>query len=322
MANINDERLQHAYERVKKMVHYTPFKQSKTLNEHAGCDVHLKLENLQKTGSFKIRGTFNKISQLSEEECAHGLVAASAGNHAQGVALAGKQRLIPVTIFMPIDAPQAKIDATEKYGATVKLAGKDFDAAYKAAQAYEAETGATFIPTFNDMDIIEGHASVAIEMLEQQPDLEVIVVPAGGGGLIAGTALAIKAMNPAVKIIGVQAENVPSIVRPYYDQSVNYDDFKTTIAEGIAVQTPGEIPLSIIKQHVDAMITVSEKEIASTILFVLEREKVLIEGAAASALAAIIYKKLPIKASKIGVIVSGGNFDINKLETCIHLSKE
>lgn len=322
MAELNNERLLDAYERVKEVVHRTPFKQSETINERTGCEVHLKLENLQKTGSFKIRGTYNKISQLSEEECVNGLVAASAGNHAQGVALAGRKRSIPVTIFMPVDAPQAKIDATEKYGATVKLVGKDFDAAYQAAREHQAETNATFIHTFNDMEIIEGHASAALEMLEQHDDLEAIVVPAGGGGLIAGTALAVKAVRPDIKIIGVQAENVPSIVLPYRDKEINYDLFKSTIAEGIAVQTAGDIPLTIIKNHVDAMVTVSEKEIASTILFVLEREKVLIEGAAASSLAAVIYKKLPIEAKKLGVIISGGNFDISKLEKCIHLSKQ
>lgn len=290
------------------------------MNKWTESEVSLKLENLQKTGSFKIRGAYNKISQLTEEDCAKGLIAASAGNHAQGVALAGRKKGVPVTIYMPIPSPESKISATQRYGATVKLVGQSFDEAYAAAREQQLATGATFIHPFDDIKIMEGQATVAMEMLQQRPDLEVIVVPAGGGGLLAGTALAVKSIRPDVKIVGVQAANSPAIVSAYTGGSNNNTLFLPTIAEGIAVKGPGKLPLNIIQSHVDAMVTVTEEEISSAILFMLEREKMLIEGAAAAGIAAITNKKIPIKARKIGVIVSGGNFDVSRLGECVAMS--
>ena len=275
------------------------------------------MENLQRTGSFKIRGAFNKVSQLSNEECSRGLIAASAGNHAQGVALAGRERGVPVTIYMPKTTPDMKINATRKYGATVKLVGQNFDEAYLAAREEQLLTGASFIHPFDDLAIIEGQATVAMEMLQQQPEMDTIVVPAGGGGLLAGTALAVKIIRPSVKVIGVQASNSPAIAHVCKGVRNMNIPFLPTIAEGICVKEPGKLTMDIIRNYVDDVITVTEQEISSTILFMLEREKLLVEGAAAAAVAAVVNKRLPISSKKTGVIVSGGNFDISKLSECM-----
>ena len=306
-----------AFERISQVVHRTPIKQSKTLNEWTQSHVYLKLENLQKTGSFKIRGAYNKISTLSAEECAKGLIAASAGNHAQGVALAGRKAGARVTIFMPETTPIAKVDATRKYGATVKLIGKSYDEAYKAARTEQLATGATFVHPFDDQTVIEGQATVAMEMLQQQPDLDTIVVPAGGGGLLAGTALAVKAIRPSVKVVGVQAANASAIFTAFHGRKNSSTHFLPTIAEGICVREPGVVTMDIIHNYVDEMVTVTEQEISSAILFMLEREKLLVEGAAGAAIACVLNKKLPVSSNRVGIIVSGGNFDVSKLGDCI-----
>lgn len=314
-------RLFAAYERVTEVVHRTPCKQSETLNEWTDSEVRLKLENMQKTGSFKIRGAYNKISQLNKADCGNGLIAASAGNHAQGVAMAGRKKGLPVTIFMPTTTTESKVSATQKYGAKIELIGKTFDEAYAGSRERQLATRATFIHPFDDLDIIEGQATVAMEMLQQSPDLEMIVVPAGGGGLLAGTALAIKAIRPDVKVVGVQAANTPAIISAY-NGVTNNALFLPTIAEGISVKQPGQLPVRIIRKYVDAMVTVTEKEISETILFMLEREKTYIEGAAAAAIAAITNGCIPIKKRKVGVIVSGGNFDVSKIAECITMSND
>ncbi|TWT11922.1 pyridoxal-phosphate dependent enzyme [Planomicrobium sp. CPCC 101079] len=299
------------------IVHRTPCKQSKTLNEIAGNCVSLKLENLQKTGSFKIRGAFNKVSRLTDEECRKGILAASAGNHAQGVALAGKEKGVPVTIYMPVTTPEAKVMATRQYGATVQLVGNNFDEAYAAAKKEQLFTGAAFIHPFDDMAIIEGQATVAMEMMQQCPELDTIVVPAGGGGLLAGTALAVKSIRPNIRVIGVQAQAAPAIASIFHGTQNSAVPFLTTIAEGIKVKEPGKLTTQIINAYVDDVITVSEQEIASAILFMLEREKMLVEGAGAAAVAAVLYRHLPFQSNYTGVVVSGGNFDIGKLNACI-----
>lgn len=275
------------------------------------------MENLQRTGSFKIRGAYNKVSQLSDEECSRGLIAASAGNHAQGVALAGRERGVPVTIYMPKTTPDTKINATRKYGATVKLVGQNFDEAYLAAREEQFVSGASFIHPFDDLAVIEGQATVAMEMLQQQPEMDTIVVPAGGGGLLAGTALAVKTIRPSVKVIGVQASNSPAIAHAFNGIRSKSTPFLPTIAEGICVKEPGKLTVDIIRNYVDDVITVTEQEISSTILFMLEREKLLVEGAAAAAIAAVVNKRLPISSKKTGVIVSGGNFDLSRLSECM-----
>ncbi|MDF2065792.1 threonine/serine dehydratase [Bacillus sp. Cr_A10] len=313
--------LYRATEKVAEFVHRTPCKKSTTLNEISGRKVFLKMENLQKTGSFKIRGAMNKVSQLTEAECAKGLIAASAGNHAQGVAYAGKARNVPVTIYMPIGTPVAKVDATKGYGATVKLVGQNFDEAYVAAREEQLRTGATFIHPFDDLAVIEGQATVAMEMLQQRPELDTIVVPAGGGGLLAGTLLAVKSSRPDIRVIGVQSINSAAIAVAYKGKNAALLPYQgKTIAEGINVKVPGKLTMNIIHSLVDDIITVTEQEIASAILFMLEREKTLIEGAGAAAVAAVLSHHIPSSAGNVGVIVSGGNFDIDKLTECQQMS--
>lgn len=218
---------------------------------------------------------------------------------------------------MPKTTPETKVSATRRYGAIVKLIGQNFDEAYIAAREEQLETGASFIHPFDDLAVIEGQATVAMEMLQQQPEIDTIVVPAGGGGLLAGTALAVKTVRPSVKVIGVQAANSPAIFSAFHGVRMNSVPFLPTIAEGICVKEPGKLTLDIIHNYVDDIITVTEQEITSTILFMLEREKLLVEGAAASAIAAVINKKLAFPSKKTGVIVSGGNFDLSKLNECM-----
>ncbi len=285
-------------------------------------NVHLKLENLQKTGSFKIRGAFNKVAQLSEEACTRGLIAASAGNHAQGIALAGQKRGVPVTVYMPVTTPKTKVDATRKYGANVKLIGQNFDEAYLAAREEQLATGANFIHPFDDLAIIEGQATVAMEMLQQQPGIDTIVVPAGGGGLLAGTALAVQAIRPEVKVVGVQAANSPAIATAFKGRKNDKLPFLPTIAEGISVRKPGQLTMDIIHRFVDEVVTVSEEEISATILLMLEREKLLVEGAAAAAISAVLHKKIPVDSNTVGVIVSGGNFDLTNLNHCLSMGTQ
>ena len=276
----------------------------------------MKLENLQKTGSFKVRGAFNKISQMTELECARGIIAASAGNHAQGVALAGREKGVPVTVFMPEGTPETKVMATCQYGAQVKIVGKNFEEAYAAAKREQLETLAAFVHPFDDLAIIEGQATVAMEMLQQCPDLDTIVVPAGGGGLLAGTAIAAKLMRPEIRVIGVQARAASAIASIFHGTNNTAVPFLPTMAEGIKVKEPGKLTTKIIQAYVDDVITVSEQEIASAILFMLEREKMLVEGAGAAAVAAVLNRHLPFDSARTGVIVSGGNFDIARLEEC------
>ncbi|MBE3102658.1 MAG: pyridoxal-phosphate dependent enzyme [Bacilli bacterium] len=297
-------------------MHRTPCKQSSTLNKITDSNVFLKLENLQKTGSFKVRGAFNKISQLSDAECAKGIIAASAGNHAQGVALAGKQKGVQVTIFMPETTPEAKVMATRQYGADVRLIGKNFDEAYAASKKEQLSTGAAFVHPFDDLAIIEGQATVAMEMLQQCPELDTIVVPAGGGGLLAGTAIAVKSICPSIRVIGVQAQSASAIASIFHGTTNSSIPFMPTMAEGINVKEPGKLTTKIIKSYVDDVITVNEQEIASSILFMLEREKMLVEGAGAAAVAAVLHHHLPFYSANTGIIVSGGNFDIGKLDIC------
>lgn len=297
-----------------KVVHRTPCKQSRTMNHVTGSEVSMKLENLQKTGSFKIRGAFNKIRQLTDAECAGGIICASAGNHAQGVALAGRERGIPVTVFMPEGTPDMKVQATKHYGATVKITGGSFDEACAAAKDEQALTGAAFVHPFDDFAIIEGQATVAMEMLQQNPDLDTIVVPAGGGGLLAGTALAVKAIRPDIRVVGVQAEAASALAATFHGRSA--PPFGPTLAEGIRVKQPGDLTSSIIRDYADELVTVSEQEIASAILFMLQREKMLVEGAGAAAAAAVLHHRLPFHSARTGIIVSGGNLDIAKLESC------
>jgi len=309
--------IQEARNCLKNVAYKTGLVYNTTFSEMTGNYIYLKTENLQKTGSFKVRGAFNKIAHLSDEEKRNGVIASSAGNHAQGVAMAATSYKIKSTIVMPKHAPLSKISATKSYGAEVVLHGEIYDEAYEKAKEIQRETGATFVHPFNDPYVIAGQGTIGLEIMEDLPDVDMIVVPIGGGGLISGVAIAVKSINPNVKIIGVQTENVPSIVKSISENHVSTVDGKPTIADGIAVKTPGEITFNIIKEYVDDVVTVGEDEIANSILLLLERAKVISEGAGAASLAAVLNRLDNIKNKKIVALISGGNIDVNMLSRII-----
>lgn len=310
-----------AMENLMNSVHRTPLKQSATLNRVTGRQVFLKMENLQRTGSFKLRGALNKISSLTEEESSRGIVCASAGNHAQGVALGASQRGIPAKIFMPKRTPSAKVEATKEYGAEIILTGETYQESYKAAREDMLASGSTFVHAFDDPKVIAGQGTIALEMMQQCQDLEVIVVPVGGGGLIAGMATAIKAFNPSIKIIGVQSMGAPATYNQFTGKNSGSLSQVHSIADGILVKEPGKLTYPIIERLVDDMVTVNDEEIAYTIMFMLQREKTLVEGAGAAAVASILCNKLGWHGRKVGCVVSGGNVDLNKLSLYKELSK-
>ncbi|MEK3854934.1 threonine ammonia-lyase [Cytobacillus sp. FSL H8-0458] len=302
-------------------VHQTPLKQSTTLNYLTNANVYLKLENLQKTGSFKLRGAMNKILSLSDQEVKRGVLAASAGNHAQGVALAASLRGIKSTIYMPRHTPLAKVAATRGYGAEAVLAGETYHESYHLATEEMHQSGSTFVHAFDDDRVIAGQGTIALEMLQQNSQLNVIFVPIGGGGLISGIALGVKANNPSIKVIGVQASGASAAYQRFKGQKMKSLLPISTIADGILVKEPGIKTFPIIEKYVDDIVTVTEEEIAHAILFMLEREKMLVEGAGAAALAAILYKKAPIEQKKVGCIISGGNVDPVKMQTYQEISQ-
>ena len=282
------------------------------------CELYLKAENLQRTGSFKLRGAYYKISRLSPEEKQKGVIACSAGNHAQGVALAAAKNHIPALICLPEGAPISKVEATRRYGADICLVPGVYDDAYKRALNLRDEYGYTFIHPFDDEDVIAGQATVGLEIMEQLKDVEAIVVPVGGGGLIAGVAFAAKAVNPDVKIYGVQAAGAASMLGALRDGRVEALSSVSTIADGIAVKEPGARTFEYCKKYVNAVVTVSDEEIAQAILALLEREKVVAEGAGAAPVAAVLAGKLPeLKGKKVCCVVSGGNIDVTILSRVI-----
>lgn len=287
------------------------------LSDLSGNQVYVKMENLQRTGSFKLRGAYNKISHLTEEEKKRGVIASSAGNHAQGVAVAATSFGIKSTIVMPMHAPLSKITATRGYGAEVILYGEAYDEAYNEARRIQSETLATFIHPFNDPLVIAGQGTIALEILDDLPDVEVVVLPIGGGGLISGVALALKTLSPAVKIIGVQSKNNPSMQKSVTYRQVITIDGLPSIADGIAVKTPGDLTFELVKQYVDEIVTVDEDEIASTMLLFLESAKVVAEGSGATAAAAILHSLAHYKNRKMVAILSGGNVDVNILARTI-----
>jgi threonine dehydratase len=307
-------------EKLKGKVHQTPLKQSTTLNYLTNADVYLKLENLQKTGSFKLRGAMNKILSLSDLEVKNGIMAASAGNHAQGVALASSLRGIKSKIYMPKHTPFSKASATKGYGAEIVLAGETYNESYQKAVEEMNQNGSTFVHAFDDEQVIAGQGTIGLEMLQQNDQLDVIFAPIGGGGLISGVALAIKAIKPSVKVIGVQAVGASATYQRFSGQKTKSPQAIHTIADGILVKEPGIVTYPIIEKYVDAIVTVIDEEIAHAIMFMLEREKMLVEGAGAAALAAILYKKFPVDRKKVGCIISGGNVDPVKIPTYKELS--
>ena len=280
--------------------------------------VYLKSENLQVTGSFKIRGAYTKVSLLSNEQKSKGIIACSAGNHAQGVALAAQKNNIKSTIFIPSTAPISKIEATRKYGADIKLVDGVYDDAYKKACSFQKETGAEFIHPFDDEDVIAGQGTIALELIEQLPDIDAVVVPIGGGGLISGIAYTIKTLKPDCKVYGVQAEGAGSMFRSIELKKRTELPKVSTFADGTAVKMPGEHTFELCQKYVDRIVTVSDDEIATAILTLMETQKLVAEGAGALSVAAVMFDKLPIEGEKVVCIVSGGNIDVNILSRVIN----
>lgn len=282
------------------------------------CDVYLKPENLQVTGSFKVRGAGFKISQLSAEEKQRGVIACSAGNHAQGVALAARRYGIPALICMPAGAPISKVEATRELGAEICLVDGVYDDAYRRALEINAERGMTFIHPFDDEYVIAGQGSVGMEILNDLPNLDVVIVPIGGGGLAAGVAFAIKSLKPEVRIVGVQAEGAASMATSIGHNQIECLPSVLTIADGIAVKEPGKNTFALCQQYVDEIVTVSEDEICAAILALIEHHKLIAEGAGAVSVAAAMFNKIELTGKHVCCIVSGGNIDVTILSRVIN----
>ncbi len=281
-------------------------------------NIYLKTENLQVTGSFKVRGASYKIANLPEEEKSKGVIACSAGNHAQGVALASQKSGIKATIFIPATAPISKVEATKKFGAEIKLIDGVYDDAYKAAIEYQKETNGTFVHPFDDVDVIAGQGTIGLEIIEQLPDVEAVIVPIGGGGLIAGVAFAIKQLKPNCKVYGVQSQGAGSMYQSFINKKVLELPTVNTFADGTAVKRPGDLTFELCQNYVDDIITVTDDEIASAILALMEKQKIVAEGAGALSVAAAMFNKLPIKGKKTVCVVSGGNIDVNIISRVIN----
>ena len=282
------------------------------------CEVFLKPENLQHTGAFKLRGAYYKISQLTEEEKSHGVIACSAGNHAQGVALAATHNGIKSIICLPAGAPISKIEATKRLGAEVCLVPGVYDDAYAKAIELRDQMGYTFVHPFNDPKVIAGQGTIGLEILEEMPHIDAVVVPVGGGGLISGVAFALKTLRPDIKVFGVQAAGAPSMAKSMEKAERIHLDSVSTIADGIAVKEPGDLTYELCQKYVDEIVTVSDDEIAAAILALIEKQKLIAEGAGAAAVAAVMFDKLPIEGKKVVCVVSGGNIDVNILNRVIN----
>lgn len=282
-----------------------------------GLDIYLKTENLQLTGSFKLRGAYYKISQLNEEEKSRGVIACSAGNHAQGVALGATHNGIKSLICLPAGAPISKVEATKGYGAEVCLVPGVYDDAYSKAMELQKEFGYTFVHPFDDPKVIAGQGTIGLEILEQMPDVQAVIVPIGGGGLISGVAFAIKTLRPDVKVYGVQSSGAPSMAASLKEGKLCHLNDVSTIADGIAVKEPGVNTFEMCNKYVDEVVTVSDDEIAAAILALIEKQKLVAEGAGAVAVAAAMFGKLPIEGLKTVCLVSGGNIDVNTLSRVI-----
>jgi len=283
-----------------------------------GCEVYIKPENLQVTGSFKVRGSSYMISQLSDEEKSRGVIASSAGNHAQGVALAASAAGIKATICLPAGAPISKVEATRSYGADICLVPGVYDDAYRKAMELKDEKGMTFVHPFDNPMVIAGQGTIGIEILDELPDVDAVIVPIGGGGLISGIAYALKHLNPAIKVYGVQAAGAPSMFQSIADGKIERLDKVSTIADGIAVKEPGELTFKLCQQYVDRIVTVSDDEICAAILHLLERHKLIAEGAGAVSVAAAMFSDLPLEGKKVACVVSGGNVDVTLVNRIIN----
>lgn len=309
------DKIYHASYVLKDVIRHTDLVHSEKLNTEA--DVYLKPENLQLTGSFKLRGSGYMISQLSDEEKSHGVIACSAGNHAQGVALAATKYGIKSLICLPDGAPISKVEATKGYGAEVCMVPGVYDDAYNKAIELRDKEGYTFVHPFDNIDVIAGQGTIGLEILNELPDADAIVVPIGGGGLISGVAFAAKKLKPDIKIYGVQASGAPSMFNSIRDGKIEKLDKVSTIADGIAVKQPGENTFNLVSEYVDEIVTVSEDEISTAILALIEKHKMVAEGAGAVSVAAVMFNKIPVKGKKVVCVVSGGNIDVTILSRVI-----
>ncbi|MBO5262313.1 MAG: threonine ammonia-lyase [Clostridia bacterium] len=300
---------------LKGVIRKTDIIRAPKLNKDA--DIYLKTENLQITGSFKIRGSYYKMTTLSQEEKAKGVIACSAGNHAQGVALAAQKNGIKAVICLPDGAPISKIEATKSYGAEVCLVEGIYDDAYKKALQLRDECGYSFIHPFDDEDVIAGQGTIALELMEQISDMDAVIVPVGGGGLISGVAYTIKMLNPNVKVYGVQASGAPSMVKSIEDGQIEELSSVSTIADGIAVKKPGSVTYELCSKYVDKIVTVTDDEISAAILALMEQQKLVTEGAGAISVAAAMFNKVDIKGKKVVCLLSGGNIDVTILSRVI-----
>lgn len=313
------EHIRAARERSKDLVKTTPLDLSTTFSALSGAQIYLKLENLQKTGSFKVRGALNKIQLLESAARAHGVITASAGNHAQGVAYAARMAGVAATVVMPETAAFSKVEATRGYGARVILSGRDYNEAYERATTLAVEQGATFVHAFDDPDVIAGQGTLGLEILEQLPDVDIVVVPVGGGGLLAGLISALRGAGSCARIIAVQAAGASSL-KPSLRAGTRVElDHVDTIADGLATRSIGTRPFEIIQSGVDDAVEVSDAEIAEAVLLLLERAKNVVEGAGAVGLAACLAGRVTAAAQKVAVVISGGNIDTNLLDRIINL---
>ncbi|MCZ6907535.1 MAG: threonine ammonia-lyase [Deltaproteobacteria bacterium] len=314
---ITFEDIEAARERIRDTVYLSPCAYSETISRMTGNTVFFKLENLQMTGSFKERGALNRLLVLSKAEAKRGVIAASAGNHGMALAFHSQRLGIPSTIVMPVLAPLIKVTSVRRYGGRTRLYGSDYDAAFDEAHRLSSQEGLIFIHPFNDPWVVSGQGTLGLELHEQAPELDAVIVPVGGGGLIAGIALALKKLQPSIRIIGVQAEQAPAMRAALDKGKVVHLPPAATIADGIAIRAVGEIPLELVQKHVDEIVTVNEGEIANAVMLLLEIEKTVAEGAAAVPLAALVNRKIALKGKRVALIVSGGNIDVNLISRII-----
>ncbi len=305
-----------ASEVLKSVVNKTPLIYAPKINKEA--QIYLKPENLQFTGSFKLRGAYYKISQLTDEEKSRGVIACSAGNHAQGVAFGATRNGIKSLICLPAGAPISKVEATKGYGAEVCLVPGVYDDAYQMALKLRDEMGYTMVHPFDDEKVIAGQGTIGLEILEEQPDIDAVIVPIGGGGLASGIALAVKSLNPQIKVYGVQASGAASMFTSLKENQIIHLSNVSTIADGIAVKEPGINTFELCRKYIDDVVTVSDDEVAAAILTLIEQHKLIAEGAGAVAVAAAMFNKIPIKGKKTVCIVSGGNVDVTILSRIIN----
>ncbi len=313
------DKVYHANYVLKDAIRMTDVIYSPAISNISGCDVYLKCENLQITGSFKVRGAYYKIAQLTDEEKARGVIACSAGNHAQGVALASKKFGIKSIICMPDGAPISKVEATRSYGSEVVLVPGVYDDAHNRAEELHEKNGYTFIHPFDDEDVIAGQGTIGLEIMDQLKDADVVVVPVGGGGLVSGVAYAVKSLNPKVRVYGVQSTGAPSMANSLEHHKIETLPSVSTVADGIAVKEPGHMTFDFCSKYVDGVVTVNDDQVSAAILTLIEKQKMIAEGAGAVALAAVMFNKVPdVKGKKVVCLISGGNIDVTILSRVIN----